>query len=116
MKIFRAVHDKNNPFVMVSKEALCPLSLEERGFLIYLLAKPDDWGFRPREMAKELSVHRATVYRLLKRMIDLRYVERHDIKAVSPMGLIRQSSVYIIHELPIPEDKDVRINGEEIPF
>ena len=116
MKIYRAVHDKNNPFVMVSKEALCPLSLEERGFLTYLLEKPDDWDFRPREMAKELSVHRNTVYRLLKRMIELRYVERHDIKALSPTGLIRQASLYFIYENRIPEEKDVRIKWGDVPF
>jgi len=67
-------------------------------------------------MAKELSVHRNTVYRLLKRMIELRHIVREDIKGVSPTGLIRQASLYFIYETPLPEDKDVRINWEDIPF
>ena len=116
MKIYRAVHDKNNPFVMVSKEALCPLSLEERGFLTYLLSKPDNWDFKPREIIKELGLHRTTAYRLLRRMIELRYVVRHDIKSLSPSGLIRQSSLYFVYENRLPDDKDVRIHGQEIPF
>ena len=116
MRIFRALHDKEHPYVVISKEALCRLSLEERGFLTYLLEKPDDWALRPQEIAKELGLHPATVYRLFERLINKRFVVRKDIKDTSPTGLIRQASLYYIHEIPIPQDKDVRLNGEEIPF
>ena len=116
--IFRAEHNKDNPFVAISKESLCQLSLEERGFLTYLLEKPTDWHFRIDAMCKELGVHRSTVYRLFKKMMDLGYVTRHDIKGMSPTGLMRQVSLYDIYEIPIPtlQEKDVRLNGEEIPF
>jgi hypothetical protein len=48
--IVRVQHDKNCPYLMVAKETIydTDLSFAERGFLIALLALPDDWQFNIR--------------------------------------------------------------------
>ena len=74
--IIRASHSQN--FVVVSKEPLkdSRLSLRAKGLLVFLLAKPDNWEVRPGPLAAELRESRATLYRIIKELLEAGYCER----------------------------------------
>lgn len=98
--IIRSEHDKDHPFIKIAKDTVedSNLSFEARGFLGYLLTKPDDWGFRPKEMAKECKVHFTTIYRLLNTLIKSGYVQRAVIVRRKDDGTFDSGSIYRVHE------------------
>jgi hypothetical protein len=99
--IVRVEHDKDRPFLVVSKATVQDNSLtfEARGFLLYLLSKPDDWQIRTDHLSKETGLHRATIYRMLQKLIESGYVRRVLIKRRKPNGTIFESvSLYTVYE------------------
>ena len=59
------------------------LSLECRGFLVFLLCLPDKWDFNINGLATMLGVSRSTVMRLVKELKSARYItqkRRHNKK------------------------------------
>jgi DNA-binding MarR family transcriptional regulator len=106
--IIRVEHDKNNPFVIVSTELIRDklLSFEARGFLIFLLAKPDEWRIRPEALAKECGLHFTTIYRLIKVLIKSGYISREIITRRTPEGRFTSGSLYTVYEKRI----------ENVPF
>ena len=52
------------------------LKFEELGLLIYLLSKPDDWSVHVNELKKRGKVGRDKIYKILKRLVELRYMHR----------------------------------------
>ena len=110
--IIRSDHDRDHPYLRVSTDTVkdnC-LSFEARGFLSYLLTKPDDWSFRPKEMAKECKVHFTTIYRLLNTLIKYGYVQRAVIVRRKDDGTFDSGSIYRVHETK--RDKSL----EDVPF
>lgn len=55
--VFRNMHNKENPYAMVSKECLddSRLSWKARGLLAYLLGKPDTWEVISEHLKKQAS-------------------------------------------------------------
>jgi len=53
--VFRHIHNKENPYVVISKEGLEDkrLSWKARGILSYLLGKPDTWKVIMEHLKKE---------------------------------------------------------------
>ena len=111
--IIRVQHDKDRPYLQVSKETLRDneVSFEARGFLCFLLAKPDDWRIRPEQLAEECGLHRTTIFRLLNRLIEADYVKRDEIRRRRADGKFECGSLYTVFEdrkqkalydLPIP--------------
>ena len=98
--IVRVEHDRDRPYLMISKATLADhsISFEARGFLCFLLTKPDDWRIRPEQLAKETGLSMATIYRLLKRLIDSRYVRREPIVRRKPDGTFDSAMFYIVFE------------------
>lgn len=64
--IIRVEHGRDRPYLTVSKATVRDhaASFEARGFLMFLLAKPDDWQLRPEQLAEECDRSRSTIYRL----------------------------------------------------
>jgi predicted transcriptional regulator len=98
--IIRVNHNADNPFLTVSKETIrdTNLDFDSLGFLIYLLAKPDDWRVRPDQLAKERHIGRVTVYRHLLKLIEAGYVLRKDIRVRESSGRFKQTSIYTVYE------------------
>ncbi len=105
-EIVRAQHDKDHPYLQVSKTLLRDdkLSFEERGFLCFILAKPTDWHSRPDVLAPEAKISRAKVYRLLRRLVEVGYVEREIIIRRDPLGRFQSTTLYTVHETPVPQE------------
>ena len=112
--IVRVEHNKDKPYLTVSKDTVRDHSIpfEARGFLLFLLAKPDDWQVRPREIAKECKSSVSTVYRLLAQLIKSGYVRRDNIPRRKPDGTFDSASLYTVFE----DKKTAALYGYEIPF
>jgi predicted ArsR family transcriptional regulator len=102
-----------SPFLVVSREVVQDktLTLEARGFLAFLLAKPDDWQFRVDALSEELELHRTTVYRLLSQLIEAGYVRRNEVR-IRKAGRFQCGSFYLIFE----NRKDSGFHDLRIPF
>ena len=71
----RAIHNKQNPYLMVKRDTVQNqnLSYEARGMLVYILSQPDDWRVQPSELITPLC-GRDKVYRILKELIEAKYI------------------------------------------
>jgi hypothetical protein len=71
----RAKHDKENPYVMVSKSMFRDkaISLKAKGLLGYLLCLPDSWKVNPKQVAEYLEIGREQVYSGVKELIEAGY-------------------------------------------
>jgi predicted transcriptional regulator len=115
--IVRVQHDKDCPYLMVSKTTVqdTSISFEARGFLAFLLSKPDDWRIRPEELAKETKLNRATIYRLIKKLREAGYINRVDIIKRNDSGTIYTStSIYTVYENKRDAKKDEVLDN--VPF
>lgn len=112
--IIRVEHGKDCPYLAVSKATIRDhaVSFEGRGFLMFLLAKADDWRIRPEQLAEETELHRSTVYRILARLISAGYVRRDVITRRKPDGRFDSAAIYTVFE----DRKLAEIYGEKIPF
>jgi hypothetical protein len=122
--IVRVEHSKQRPYLTVSVETVrdCSISFEVRGFLLFLLAKADDWRIRPEALAKECDKHPSTIYRMLNKLIEAGYVKREDIKRRKGNGYqfsCEQVSFYTVYEdkqaRTLPNVKKAGLYGP-VPF
>ncbi len=99
--IIRVEHNKDKPYVLISKEMLKDqaIDVQSKGFLTYLLSKPDDWKIRPEKLAEEIKEGRATVYRLLKKLIRAKYIHREIFKRRDQKtGRFQTGTMYVVFE------------------
>jgi predicted transcriptional regulator len=114
MAIVRVTHDKENPFVVLSKSTVKDnsLSWDMLGLLVYLLAKPDNWQVRVDHLAAERGQHPATIYRLLRKLRDAGFVRRTDIVRRKPDGRFDQACLYDVFE----SRESAELLGPKVPF
>jgi len=97
--IQRATHNAQNLYFSLRRATAqdTRLSFEARGMLIYLLSKPDDWQLQIADLMREGVLGRNRVYRLIKELIEARYIARtftrDDKKHV-------QGVIYLVYEEP----------------
>ncbi|MGA2765231.1 MAG: helix-turn-helix domain-containing protein [Spirochaetia bacterium] len=122
LSIIRVEHNRDRPYLMVSKATLRDHSLSwaSRGFLCFLLAKPDDWQLRVDALARECKRCEKTVYRWLKPLIVAGYVTRTEIKHRKEDGRFEEGCLYVVYEdkslRPRDREDDVRLDGLVVPF
>lgn len=104
--IRRAIHSKENPYLMVKRTTVQDdnLSYEARGMLTYILSQPDNWRVQPAELVNK-SCGRDKVYRILKELIEARYIEHE--KTFNEHHRIIWGD-YVVHETPYPENPDMK--------
>lgn len=109
MTIIRCLHDKEHPFVLVSRGVAQNqnLSYEALGLLTYLLSKPDDWKVEPETLMRE-GCGRNRVYKLLNELKNAGHIiqERGEAAHDKPP----QWGERIVHEQPYTELKDMARN------
>lgn len=101
--IIRVEHSRERPYLTISTATIRELrnDLQALGLLVDLLARPDDWRVRTDALAKETGMGRATISRVLSRLIDRGYVKRADIRRRAPDGsgrLYERRTVYTVFE------------------
>lgn len=86
--MFRAVHDRENPYVMVTKPAINDkkVSLAARGLLAWLLDKPDDYPIEPGRIAKANGISVYESKKLLKELSVNGYLVAPDDRAKGENG------------------------------
>lgn len=79
--IFRRVHTHN--FTVIANTVLNDqrLSLDEKGFLCWLLSRPPDWEVIPTACQKMLGIGRSAFYRMVKSLRELGYINREWVRA-----------------------------------
>lgn len=72
MTIIRISHNKENPFITVSKKILDleTLSWEAKGLWTYLMGRPDNWNLHVEHLTKYFPAGRDKTLRILKELID----------------------------------------------
>ncbi len=80
--IQRGKHNKENPYVMISKKMLRDkaLSPKAKGILCFLLSLPDTWKVHPRHLAESLGVGKDLVYAVLNELLIAGYAFKTVIK------------------------------------
>jgi hypothetical protein len=104
--IIRVKHSKEHPYLVVSRKLIEDekLDYQAQGFLISLLAKPDDWQFVPKLLGREKGVGVDTVRRIIRRCIKAGYIYRSDERYQDEKtGCWSRMTHYVVFE-----DKDAR--------
>lgn len=76
------------------------LTFEERGVLVYLLAKPHDWNVSVKNLQNEGGIGRDKVYRILQKLEEVGYLKRDQTKGSD--GRFGAYN-YTIHDDAVPE-------------
>lgn len=125
MSVNRAIHDKEHPFVEVSRLTAqdTSISYEALGLLTYLLSQPDNWDVVISNLARQ-HCGRDKAYRLLNELKDAGYIRHERLEAGQqkpPLWAERH-----VHERPFTELQEMEPiteipeteksgNGEPIP-
>ncbi|RUW81529.1 helix-turn-helix domain-containing protein [Mesorhizobium sp. M2A.F.Ca.ET.067.02.1.1] len=76
------------------------LTFEERGVLVYLLAKPHDWNVSVKNLQNQGGIGRDKVYRILQKLEEVGYLKREQTK--SSDGRFGAYN-YTVHDDAVPE-------------
>lgn len=100
--IVRRAHDRENPYVQISR-ALAndgTLSLEARGLMLYLLAKPADWQIQMTDLQRAAGCGRDQMKRIMRELETAGYIVR--TRSHSERGhWVWESMVYEVPQSPI---------------
>ena len=80
--IQRGRHDKEHPYVQISRKMLRDPSLspKAKGVLCYLLSLPNNWKAHPKHVAMSMGVSKDQIYTVLKELIAEGYATRTESK------------------------------------
>lgn len=74
------------------------LTNAELGFLVRLLDKPENWEYRPKQIAEELGFSVRTVHSMFDRLAGKGYIVRHDYRIQDPKtGLWTRECEYRVY-------------------
>lgn len=108
--IIRVVHNRENPFVQLNKQALWDtnLSLKAVGLWARCMSRPNDWRFCIKELIKHCKEGRKAVDGAMQELIDAGYAYRLEYSQRGEDGKYKTSGVeYVFFEFPATqEEKD----------
>lgn len=113
--IFRVVHNKENPYVLLNKGIAQDKKLTCRaiGLMTKCLSYPDDWTFHVKKLIEDCQEGRDTIYKIIDELIRNGYVIKH-IKPNRKNGKIHGSQcIYYFFEFKLSEEERV-IEAERI--
>lgn len=99
MPIFRAPHDRENPYFVVNRTGLndSRLTTSAKGVLLYLLSKPDGWEIKIEDILNYCSDKITSVQNSLRLLRKLGYV----VKKPKRVGNRVRGATYEIYENPV---------------
>ncbi len=110
MSIIRIVHNRENPYVQLNKEALWDknLSLKACGLWARCMSRPDDWRFSIKELASKSKEGRRAIDGAIKELIEAGYAVRLEYYEKSEDGKFNNGGFeYVFFEFPATQqDKD----------
>jgi len=110
MSVIRVIHNRENPFVMLNKEALWnpELSLKAIGLWARCMSRPDDWKFNVKELAQSGKEGRRAIDSCIDELIKHGYAMRLEHYEKDDQGHFIGGGVeYIFFEFPAnQQEKD----------
>jgi hypothetical protein len=108
MSVVRVVHNRENPYVQLNKEALWNqnLSLKAIGLWARCMSRPDDWSFNVAEMAKSSKEGKRAIYSAIDELLRAGYAIRVERVEKDNDGKFSGREVdYIFFEFPPTEEE-----------
>lgn len=115
MSIIRVVHNKENPFVQLNKQALWDenLSLKAVGLWARCMSRPDDWRFSIKELASRSKEGRRAIDSAIAELIKYNYAVRVEHWEKSDDGKFTTGGVeYVFFEFPATETDKEKVLDE----
>lgn len=110
MSIIRVVHNRENPFVQLSRKALWDerLSLKAVGLWSRCMSRPDNWRFNIKELVSKCKEGRKAIDGVIHELIETGYALRVDLWDKDTNGrFTNKVTEYVFFEFPATqEDKD----------
>jgi hypothetical protein len=97
--IFRVIHDKNNPYVMIDRRIIDnkDLSFKAKGILTYLLSRPDGWEVNLVDLANRGTEGLSAIKSGVKELKDAGYIKHSRIRsATGKLGTV----IWEVYEAP----------------
>jgi hypothetical protein len=113
--VIRVVHNKENPYVMINKEALWDyrISMKAAGLLARAMCKPDNWRFNLSDLMNRCKEGRKALDSAMKELLEFGYAMRIDFwtKDLNGQFMAKQCGTeYIFFEFPSTnEDKEIQL-------
>lgn len=108
--VIRVVHNRENPFVQLNKQALWDetLSLKAVGLWARCMSRPNNWKFSIKELVTRCKEGRKAIDAAMKELIDAGYAYRLEYSERSEDGKFKTSGIeYVFFEFPATqEEKD----------
>ena len=108
MSIVRVVHNRENPYVQLNKEALrnSNLSLKATGLWARCMSRPDNWEFKIVELIKTCKEGKTAIYNIVNELIREGYAMRLEYTERHPGNRIKTNHTqYIFFEFPPAEEE-----------
>lgn len=108
MSIIRTVHNRENPYVLINREALRDpnLSLRAKGLWGLCLSHRDDYAFHVKTIVKQCIEGRTAIYSAIKELIENNYALRIDFIERNTNGKVKGGGVeYIFFEFKISDEE-----------
>jgi hypothetical protein len=113
--VIRVVHNRENPFVQLNKQALWDpnLSLRAVGLWARCLSRPNNWKFSIKELVSKCKEGRHSLDSAMKELIKANYVVRLDYYEKGADGKFQKNNggvEYVFFEFPATqEEKDEQL-------
>lgn len=105
--IFRAIHDKENPYFMINSNGFPKdktLSLSAKGLLVQLLSNKDDYQVSMAQLINESTSGRSQVESAMKELMEKGYVRKISGQTNRESGRV-QKNIYKVFEIPAQFDE-----------
>lgn len=106
--IIRVVHNRENPFVQLNKQALWDqnLSLKAVGLWARCMSRPNDWTFSLKELVDNCKEGRRAVDAAMHELIAANYVYRIEYAERDLNGKFKSGGIeYVFFEFPATEEE-----------
>lgn len=106
--IVRVVHNRENPFVQLNKQALWDsnLSLKATGLWARCMSRPNDWRFSITELAGKCKEGRRAIDGAMQELIEHRYACRLEYSERADDGKFKTGGVeYVFFEFPASDEE-----------
>ena len=107
--VIRVVHNRENPFVQLNKQALWDqnLSLRAVGLWARCMSRPDNWEFSMKELAEKCKEGREALATAMKEVIAAGYGIRIQYSLVKGGRFIDNGIHYVFFEFPATEQDKI---------
>lgn len=112
VRVFRAVHDKDNPYFQMRRDSAQNKSMtyEALGMLAYILSKSDTWEVMISDLERE-GTGRDRAYRILGELMRLHYIRRVGVRNNGKFNHVD----YEVYETPYTEKPDTVLSDTANP-